>query len=306
MIGDFHFIRPLWLLALIPALLVWWLVRRHTDAAQPWRGIIAPHLLPHLLSGREHHAKFRPLDLLAIGWTVAAVVIAGPSWRREPTPFAEDTAALAIVVRISPSMETEDVPPSRLARAVEKVQDLLARRPGAKTSLIAYSGTAHVVMPLTSDAGIINTFAQALNAKIMPRDGDVAAQALHLAAQSLADAGSGSILWLTDSIASEQSQPLAQWRARSDYEVRILSPLLPGAELETLKAASAPVKASFTPLTADDSDVDSLARQAKFSQVSSRETNGRWQEGGYFLTPILALLMLPFFRRGWMIPTAAR
>ncbi|WP_050028444.1 VWA domain-containing protein [Verrucomicrobium sp. BvORR034] len=306
MMGDFHFIRPLWLLALAPALLVWWLLRHHTDPAQPWRGIIAPHLLPHLLGGRDHQARFIPLDLIAIGWVLSAFIIAGPSWRREPTPFAEDTAALAIVIRVSPSMETEDVLPSRLARATEKVHDLLALRPGAKTSLIAYSGTAHVVMPLTSDAGIINTFAQALNAKVMPREGDVAAEALQLAEKSLEEAGSGSILWLTDSIAPEQSTSLTQWRSKSDYDVRVLAPLLPGTELTALKANARPVRADFTALAADDSDVQSLARLAKFSDVSAHDTTGRWRESGYFLTPILALLMLPFFRRGWMVPTAAR
>src|SRR5262245_15128781 len=56
-IGNFHFIRPEWLLALIPAALLWWLLRWHTDAAQPWRGIIAPHLLPHLLSGEEEKSR---------------------------------------------------------------------------------------------------------------------------------------------------------------------------------------------------------------------------------------------------------
>jgi Ca-activated chloride channel family protein len=306
MMEDFHFIRPLWLLALIPALLVWWMLRRHTDPAQPWRKVIAPHLLPHLLGGRDHQARFTPLDLIAIGWLLGAIIIAGPSWRREPTPFAEDTAALAIVIRVAPSMETEDVLPSRLARATEKIQDLLALRPGAKTSLIAYAGTAHVVMPLTSDAGIINTFAQALTAKVMPREGDVSAEALRLAEQSLADAGSGSILWFTDGIAQEESTPLAEWRSKSRYEVRVLAPLLPGTELEALKTRAGAVRAEFTPLAADDSDVRSLARLAKFSDVSAHETTGRWRESGYFLTPILALLMLPFFRRGWMVPTAAR
>lgn len=306
MIQDFHFIRPLWLLAWVPALLVWWMLRQHTDPAQPWRHIIAPHLLPHLLSGREHRSRFTPLDLIALGWGLGALIIAGPSWHREPTPFADDTAALAIVVLVSPSMETEDVLPSRLGRATEKIHDLLELRPGAKTCLIAYAGSAHVVMPLTSDAGIINTFAQALQPKIMPKDGDAAADALHLAERTLADAGSGSILWFTDSIAPEQAQPLAQWRAGSKYEVRLLAPLLSGTELEALKTGARPVRATFTALAADDSDVQSLARLAKFSEVGSHESSNRWQEGGYFLTPILALLMLPFFRRGWMVPTAAR
>ena len=131
------------------------------------------------------------MHLLALGWLVAVLAIAGPTWRRERSPFAEDTAALAIVVKVSPSMKTEDVQPSRLARATQKVHDLVQQRAGAKTSLIAYSGSAHVVMPATSDDGIIDTFAQALDPKIMPKEGDVAAEALRLADQTLAEEGIG-------------------------------------------------------------------------------------------------------------------
>lgn len=306
MMGEFHFIRPMWLLAFIPALLVWWLLRRHTDGTQLWRGIVAPHLLPHLLSGREHHAGFRPLDLIAISWLVAVIAVAGPTWKREPTPFAEDTAALAIVIRVAPSMTTEDVQPSRLARATEKVHDLLKERAGAKTSLVAYAGSAHVVMPLTSDGGIIDTFAQSLDPKIMPQDGDAAADALRLAAQTLKDTGSGSILWITDSIAVEQATPIASWRKSSPLPVRLLPPLYPGGELDAVRSVSGAASATVVVLTADDSDVHTLARSAKLAvALSGGDPSSRWQEAGYWLTPLLALLMLPFFRRGWMVPTAS-
>ena len=306
MIGDFHFIRPWWLLALIPAAWLWWTLRRRTDAAQPWHGIIAPHLLTHLLSGVRDRPRAGPLNLIAVGWGIAVVSIASPSWRREPTPFADDTAALAIVLKVSPSMMTEDVQPSRLARATQKIHDLLAARGGAKNCLVAYAGTAHVVMPLTTDGGIIDTFAQALQPKIMPQEGDAAADALRLAERTLKDAGSGSILWITDSVAPEQLVSLKAWRAASKVPVRLLPPLLPGSELETLTETARSVSASVTSLTADESDVESLARLAKFTNVPVADAGSRWQEGGYWLTPALALLLIPFFRRGWMVSTAPR
>jgi Ca-activated chloride channel family protein len=169
MIGDFHFLRPWWLLALVPCALLIWAIQRRESAAQSWHGIVAPHLLPFLLQGRSRRACFTPLHLIAIGWLIAVLAIAGPTWRREPSPFADDTAALAIVVKLSPSMNTEDVQPSRLTRATQKIHDLLKQRAGAETSLIAYAGTAHVVMPETSDSTIIDAFAQALDPKIMPK-----------------------------------------------------------------------------------------------------------------------------------------
>jgi Ca-activated chloride channel family protein len=306
-LADLHFLRPWLLLALVPAALLWWRLHRRTDATHSWRDLVAPHLLPHLLSGREQpRVRFGPLELIALGWLIGIVAVAGPSWRREPSPFAHDTAALAVVIRVSPSMMTEDVQPSRLARATEKLHDLLGERAGAKTSLIAYAGTAHLVMPATTDGGIVDTFAQALDPKIMPTEGDVAATALRLADESLRDAGSGSILWITDGVAPEQAEAIAAWRRSSRTPVRLLPPLLPGGELESLKKAAAAANPTFVTLSPDDADVRTLARAARYAAVSLAGSGERWEDGGYWLTIPLALLLLPFFRRGWMVRTAAR
>jgi Ca-activated chloride channel homolog len=122
-------------------------------------------------------------------------------------------------------MRTPDIQPDRLTRSVQKIHDLLNLRPGAKTSLIAYSGTAHVVMPVTKDENIVNNFAGALDPKIMPSEGDSAAEALRLADQTLAGSGSGSIVWIADNIAPEESSSLARWRKSSRTPLHLLMPL---------------------------------------------------------------------------------
>lgn len=299
---SFHFIRPAWLLALGPAALLWWLRKRRDDAKQPWRGIVAPHLLTHLLSGEERQSRLGPLECIALGWVLAVVAIAGPTWKHEPSPFADDVAAVAIVVKVAPSMITEDVQPSRLARATTKIHDLLKERGAAKTSLIAYAGSAHVVMPVTKDSGIIDTFAQALDPKIMPVDGDVAAEALKLADQTLAEAGGGSILWITDSIAAEQNAPLSSLRKSSGTAVRLLPPLFPGPELDAVSTSARSVNASVVRLAADDTDIRELASASKFASTTGGDANRRWAESGYWLTPVIAALLLLFFRKGWMVP----
>lgn len=297
--ASFHLIRPEWLLALLPAALLWWALRRRADTERPWRGIIAPHLLPHLLGGEAGKTRFGPVEWIGIVWLLAIVAIAGPTWRREPSPFAGDTAALAIVVKVSPSMQTEDVQPSRLQRAAQKIHDLLKARGDAMTSLIAYSGSAHLVMPATKDGGIIDSFAQALDPKIMPVDGDDAAAALTLADQSLKDAGGGSIVWITDGVAPEQAQPLAAWRQTSDTSVRVWPPLLPGDELDSLEANARPAHARLVALAADDSDVRTIAAAAKFAYTAGNASDTQWAESGYWVAPLIAAFVLPFFRRGW-------
>jgi Ca-activated chloride channel homolog len=306
MIGAFHFLRPWAFAGLLPAVLLLWLIWRRQAVSRAWRGIVASHLLPYLVSDRRGGSGNIPIVLVAVGWTLTTFSLAGPTWRREPSPFADDTAALAIVLKVTPSMETEDVQPSRLARSVQKIHDLLVRRAGAKTALIAYSGSAHLVMPLTTDAAIIDLFAGALDPKLMPSEGDAAADAMKLADQAIREAGSGSILWITDNIAPEEREPLGRWRKSSGTPVRLLPPLYGGAELAKLQNAASAARPSLVRLTADDADVDALAREAKFSNVGSGEKGRRWEEGGYWLVPFLAVIMLPFARRGWMVSTAAR
>lgn len=301
-LAQFHFMRPLWLLALVPAGLLWWALQRQADAGRAWRGIIDPHLLEFLWGGERQRKRFGPLAWIGLSWLVLILAIAGPSWRHEPSPFADDTAALAIVLRVSPSMATEDVQPSRQERAALKVHELLKARGRAKASLVAYDGTAHVVMPATADGGIIDTFAGALTPEVMPESGDAAAEALALADQTLAAAGGGSIVWLTDGISPGQASALEQWRAQSATRVRLWPPLLPGAERDALETVASAVDARIEYLTADDSDVQSLANAARFAPAAASGDDTRWAEGGYWLTPLIAAMMLLFFRRGWMIP----
>ena len=62
MITDFHFMRPWWWLALIPALLIIWGIHRRSSASFPWHGIVADHLVPYLVRGAGgKHRQVIPL-----------------------------------------------------------------------------------------------------------------------------------------------------------------------------------------------------------------------------------------------------
>lgn len=305
MISDFHFIRPFWLLAAIPSIALWWALFRRSDPTETWRRIIAPHLLPHLI-GQNKAARFsKAVHFIGIGWMVGVVAIAGPTWRRQPSPFVDDTAALAIVVKVTPSMLTEDVQPTRLARSVEKIHDLLAERGGGKTALIAYAGSAHVVMPATTDAAVIELFAGSLDPKIMPAEGADSAAAMRLADRVLHDAGGGSILWITDEVSSAEQTALTQWRGKSSTPVRVLAPLPEGSELDQLHSAAGVANAHVIELTPDASDIHAVVSAAKYSRTTTSVESTHWEESGYWLTPLLAIGALFFFRRGWMAPTAS-
>ena len=198
---PFHLLRPLWLLALIPvaaifAMLLW----RQNPRAQ-WGGVIAPHLLQHLIVQPGQGRGVNPLYLVTAGLVLGIVALSGPTWRRELPPFVEDKAPLMIVLALSTSMNQADVAPTRLERAKQKIRDLLGARAGARSGLIAYAGTAHLVMPLTDDRSVIEPFLAALSTGLMPEDGKNATAAVSLATQFLAaEPVAGTILVVADGL----------------------------------------------------------------------------------------------------------
>ena len=203
---QFHFLRPAWLLLLIPAAFLMWSVYQRSDSLRAWKKVISPHILEHLLvhEGGEN-GRWRPVYLLGLGWLAGILALAGPSWQMQSSPFSEDQAAMFIVVKVTPEMLAQDIQPSRLQRSVLKIHDLLALKKDVRTGLVAYAGSAHLVMPLTSDAGIINNFAAALEPGAMPREGDEPAEAIALASRRLKDAAvPGSIVLITDAVDASQ------------------------------------------------------------------------------------------------------
>ncbi len=203
-VSNFHFLRPEWLWALVPVLAFTLLLSRRLDPEKQWRRLIAPHLLAHLRIGAEDGLRLRPIHLVTMVALFATLGMAGPTWDREISPFAEDTAPLVIALDMSQSMNAVDVQPTRLERAKQKIRDLLALRPGSRTALIAYAGTAHTVLPLSDDPTMFEAFLDGLATDVMPAGGKEPSEALVLAETILArDSVPGSILFLTDGIAAE-------------------------------------------------------------------------------------------------------
>ena len=310
----FHFLRPAWLLLLIPAGLVVWSILAQQNMARSWKTVISPELLPHLAIREEQRkSRIRPASLLGFLLLAGILALAGPAWEKEPTPFTEDQAALFIVLKVTPTMLAEDVQPSRLTRAAQKISDLLVLRPGSKTGLIAYAGSAHLVMPLTSDPDVIAYFANELRPDVMPVEGDDPVAAIDLARSRLADSGlPGSVVLLADSIDELSIQALAGSEAGSSADVHILamaagsevvspagSPPAPALDEPSMQRAARAGGGSLVRVTPDNSDLKRLNAGIERSIASAPVQEGeRWKDAGYYLLPLFAVFFLLFFRPG--------
>ncbi len=201
-LNEFHFLRPWWLLAALPAfwLAVQW-ARRRTDGSH-WQEAVDPHLLSVLLEPAKQAASHSLGWLLAAALLVGAAGLAGPTWQRLPQPVAQKNDALILLLDLSLSMYAEDLRPSRLVRAKHKIADVLRRRDEGFTALIAYAGDPHTVSPLTDDTRTIENLLNALGPEAMPVLGSDTGAALALAHRLFENAqiDRGRILLITDGI----------------------------------------------------------------------------------------------------------
>lgn len=329
LLGDFHFLRPLWLLALLALPLLWYALRRGDGDGQAWRGAVDPHLLPYLLERDEGTRARAPHALLGVVWLLACIALAGPAWERLPQPLFQNRAARVIALELSPSMLSGDVKPSRVERAHYKIADILRRSGDAQTALIAYAGDAFVVAPLTDDSNTVQNLVDALEPSIMPVAGNDTARAIELAAKLIAQAGlhEGEVLLLADSastgaaaaaekarragvrvsvlgIGTEQGAPVATANGGflKDSAGNIAMPRLDDASLRDVAAAGGGAYAAYSPDATDlDRVLDDLRPRDVASAAAADARTSRFLDRGPWLLLALAPLAAFGFRRGWLM-----
>ena len=333
--SQFHLLRPLWLLAALPAIALCIALWRRKSSGANWRRAIAPDLLEHLLDQRGERRQRWPWLLLLLGWLIAAVALAGPTWEKLPTPVVQQRDALVIVLDLSLSMYAEDVKPSRLQRARYKVLDILNRRHEGYTGLVAYSGDAHVVAPLTDDTATIANLVPALAPDMMPQYGSDPVAGITQAISLLHNAGfqRGRILLISDEITEADVGAIARLINDGHWAFSMLgvgtsqgAPIaLPGsgeegqggflkqqdgtivvAQLhrERFEQLAHRTSGRYSDLRLDDGDLDALLPRglpnADETRAVEREFD-QWRERGTQLAVALLPLAALAFRRGWLL-----
>ena len=168
---HFHFLRPYWLLTFV---VIYYIMRAFSlrdDSLAQWRSLMSAQVLKHLTVVGNNNHWLSPQKMSLILAIPLCIVLMGPTWQQQPSPFSENNAPLIIALDVSKTMEQGDVQPSRLLRAKQKIIELLELRGDSKTALIAFAGSAHVVMPITNDREMIRHFLDVLDERVMPISG---------------------------------------------------------------------------------------------------------------------------------------
>lgn len=221
-LAEFHFIRPTWLLAVIPYLAILILMFRNKLSQGNWSAVCDAALLPYLLQQKPVNQSRWPLTAGAIAALLVIIALAGPTWERLPSPVFRNDSALVIALDLSRSMDAADIKPTRLIMARYKIADILKQRKDGQSALLVYAGDAFTVTPLTDDTETIDSQLSALNTDIMPSQGSNTVSALEKAVELLKQAGlqKGRILLVTDGV--DVDKTIAAVKTLDKYQLSIL------------------------------------------------------------------------------------
>jgi Ca-activated chloride channel family protein len=328
--GDFHFLRPIWLVGIPVALYLAWRFGRRAVDSTPWRRAIEPNLLAALLEPGATRAGRRVAVLLGVGLTTACLALAGPTWQRLPQPVEQSRDALVIVLDLSLSMLAEDLKPSRIARARNKVIDVLRHRAEGQTALVVFAGDAHTVAPLTDDVHTIENLLSVLSPDMMPVLGSNPGEAIVLARQLFSNAGlsRGRILLVTDGV--DRIGEVSSQAAR-EFPISVIGvgteagasiPLdflerrgqkltddrgqtvIAKLDSDRLATVATICFGRYATLSVDDSDIDralATVLPGRDETMAVDREFDTWSDAGYWLAAALVPLLLLGFRRGVLL-----
>ena len=335
MVENFHFLRPLYLYAMIPVVLLTLLLKLAQTRQNSWVRAIDPRLLPYLLDKHASPAQSLPLYGLLLLWVLSTLALAGPVWQEVPVPVQQREDAVVIVLDMSMSMYATDLAPNRATRAQRKTMDILDfRSEEGQTGLVAYAGDAHAVTPMTDDVETIRNLVPSLQPNVMPILGSDPAAGVTLALQLLANSGltQARLLLLTDGIVQSDIAAVGSLLAGSGHNLSVIgfgteagSPVpmgqqgylrddnnaivIPRLERLPLQQLAEANGGLYTDAQLTDADVVALLEQEflptdeNLTEVADRQFDA-WYETG----PWLLLLLLPVaalaFRRGWLLVLA--
>lgn len=184
--SNLSFATPwvLWGLALLP--LTWLLYAffyRKNRSLHRLEEFIDPELMKYLLVNPASKVTsiWKTLVIWSFVWALLTVSLAGPRWSyREIETYTSDQN-LIILLDLSQSMNADDVKPSRMVRARQKIEDILNQAKGVQVGLVAFAADPHMITPLTQDTNTIKHLLPSLDTSLVHVQGSRLGPALEMA-----------------------------------------------------------------------------------------------------------------------------
>ena len=152
----------LWCLFTLPlfALLFAYAYHRRKKLASRF---VSLSMLPKLSTSVSPWRRLTKMLLLLLALAFLFVALARPQWGHKMEHIERRGLDLVLLQDISLSMLAEDIKPNRLVRSRHEIAAFLESLSGDRVGLVAFSGEAQVMVPLTLDYGTVQMMLQELN-----------------------------------------------------------------------------------------------------------------------------------------------
>ncbi|WP_037318077.1 VWA domain-containing protein [Salegentibacter sp. Hel_I_6] len=170
----------LWLLLLIPAVIVLYLVFRIWQKRARSR-FAQPPLLSFLAPNRSSFKPFLKLLLILLALSSVVLGLVNPKVGSQLETVKREGVDIVFAIDVSKSMEAEDIAPNRLEKSKQLVRQIIGNLGSDRVGIIAYAGSAFPQLPITTDYGSAKMFLESLNTDMLSSQGTAIGDAIDLA-----------------------------------------------------------------------------------------------------------------------------
>jgi len=199
---SFEYVNPeyFWCLLLLPALLVWYILKRKKQTAS-----LTISSLKGFKTPKNWLTKLRPVLFALRLIALAAIIVALTRPRNvDESTKIKTTSGIDIVMAIdvSASMLARDLKPNRLEALKSVAARFINARPNDRIGLVEYAGESYTKTPLTSDKGIVLSSLKSIKYNTIIEGGTAIGMGLATSVNRLKDSRAKSkvIILLTDGV----------------------------------------------------------------------------------------------------------
>ncbi len=163
--------------------------------------------------------------LFAIAYAFLIIGIADPQIGSKMEEEKRKAADLMILLDVSNSMLSQDMPPNRLENAKRAITQLIDNLHNDRIGIIVFAGEAYVQLPVTTDYSAAKLFLNTINTNMVPTQGTAIGAAIDLGMKSFdfKDGTGKAMIVITDGENHEDDAVAsAKYAAEKDVTVNVI------------------------------------------------------------------------------------
>ena len=147
----------------------------------------ATHLIKNLSPEKSFFKPMLKIVVVLVALLFLIIALVNPKMGTKMDTVKRQGIDIVFAVDVSKSMLAADIAPNRLEKSKQLVSQLINQLGSDKIGIIAYSGSAFPVLPMTSDYSVAKMFMQGMNPSMISSQGTMIDEAIDLASEKYFD-----------------------------------------------------------------------------------------------------------------------